>query len=98
MPTPNISQVMEAYAKDAEADARMRGITLDYSESSLNRVDQILEMLAPGSTLTPKSPAEEEQLWLLSKKYGGYIGQVVIKLMGGQWDLHDFPNGGSRVV
>ena len=98
MPTPNISQVMEAYAKDAEVDARTRGITLDYSELSLNQVDQILEMLTQGGVLTPKSPAEEEQLWLLSKKYGGYIGQVVIKVIGGKWELHDLPNGGSRVV
>jgi hypothetical protein len=98
MPVPTINDVMEAYAKDAEADARKRGITLDYSEPSLAQVDRILEALTPGGVLSPKSPAEEDALWMLSKIYGGYVGQVVIKQMGGQWELQDLPGGASRVV
>src|SRR5258705_11091956 len=98
MSAPTISDVMEAYAKDAETDARKRGIALDYSESSLAHVDRVLETLAPDGVLTPKSSAEEDALWMLAKMYGGYVGQVVIKQMGGQWELQDLPDGSSRVV
>ncbi|SRR6266567_8318341 len=98
MPTPSISDVMEAYAKDAETDARKRGVALDYSEASLEHVDKILETIVPDGVLKPQSQTEEDDLWLLSKKYGGYVGQVVIKQMGGQWELQDLPGGKARVV
>src|SRR5262245_45920866 len=98
MATPSISEVMEAYAKDAEVDARERGVALDYSEVSLARVDAILDSIAPEGVLTPHSDAEEDRLWMLSKKYGGYVGQVVIKQLGGQWELQDLPDGSARVV
>lgn len=98
MPAPTIRDVMEAYAKDAESDARRRGIALDYSEESLSHVDTILEAMTPDGVLTPKSQAEKDELWLLSKVYGGYVGQVVIKQMGGEWQLQNLPDGASRVV
>ena len=98
MPIPSISEVMEAYAKDAVTHACNRGVTLDYSEASLESVDRILEMLTSGGVISPSSPAEENQLWVLSKMYGGYTGEVVIKQMGGQWELHNLANGGARVV
>lgn len=98
MLAPSIRDVMEAYAKDAESDARRRGIFLDYSEESLAHVDTILDNMTPAGVLTPKSPAEEDELWMLSKIYGGYVGQVVIRLMGGEWQLQDSPNGGSRIL
>jgi hypothetical protein len=98
MPTPSINEVMEAYAADAEADARRRGLTLDYSEPSLEHVDRILETISPDGALNPRSDAEKDELWTLSKMYGGYVGQVVIKQMGGQWELQDLHNGGARVV
>jgi len=98
MITPTIRDVMEAYAKDAESDARKRGVSLDYSEESLAHVDTILEAMTPDGVLTPKSTEEEDRLWMLSKMYGGYVGQVVIKQLGGEWQLQDLPSGGSRVV
>jgi len=98
MSAPTIRDVMEAYAEDAESDARKRGVSLDYSEASLAQVDGILETITANGVLTPKSSAEEDGLWMLAKIYGGYVGQVVIKQMGGEWQLQDLPDGGSRVV
>ena len=89
---------MEAYAKDAETDARERGFELDYSEASLEQVDRILAAVASDGVLKPQSQTEEDRLWLLSKVYGGYLGQVVIRQMGGQWELQDLPDGNARVV
>jgi hypothetical protein len=98
MSAPTIHNVMEAYAKDAELDAHKRGVSLDYSEPSLAQVDGILETITANGVLTPKSSTEEDGLWMLAKIYGGYVGQVVIKQMGGEWQLQDLPDGGSRVV
>jgi len=98
MPIVSIGEVMKAYAADAEIDARERGVVLDYSEASLESVDEILEAIA-AVTPVPQQPTTDDVLWLYSKKYGGYVGQVVIKLMGGRWELEDMPDGNNaRVV
>jgi hypothetical protein len=98
MQTPSISDVMEAYAKDAEADARKRGFILDYSETSLENVDRILNSITSGNVINPQTESEKDDLWILAKIYGGYLGQVVIREMTGQWELQDLPNGSARVV
>src|SRR5215471_14200138 len=98
MSTPTISEVMEAYAKDAEADARKRGVALDYSEASLEAVDRILDAISPDGALAPKSPSEGDALWVLAKIYGGYVGEVVIRQMGGRWETQDLPSGDARVI
>ena len=98
MPVVSIGEVMKAYAADAEIDARGRGTILDYSEASMESVDEILEAIA-AATPVPQQATTDDVLWLFSKKYGGYLGQVVIKLMGGRWELEDLPDGNNaRVV
>jgi len=98
MKTPTITDVMKAYARDAEADARKRGFVLDYSEASLETVDRILNGITAGDVLNAQTESENENLWILSKMYGGYLGEVVIREMTGQWELEDLPDGGARVV
>jgi hypothetical protein len=97
-PVPTIGNVMQAYAGDAVAHAREFGFALDYSEASLDQVDSVLSKLTASGVLLAKSPTEEESLWLLSKKYGGDLGQVVIREIGGGWEMQDLPSGGARVV
>ncbi len=98
MAAPNINDVMVAFARDAEADARTRGFVLDYSEASLKHVDKILGSIAGNGLMAPCSPGEVEEVWLWSKKYGGYVGEVVIRQMGGRWELQPLPEGGARIV
>ena len=93
-----ISNVMKAYAQDAERLASEQGISLDYTEESLERVDLLLHEIAGNTVLTPRTPEEASQLWGLSKIYGGYLGEVVIRNMGGAWELQDNPDGSARVV
>lgn len=89
---------MEAYAKDAEADALKHGFVLDYSEASLSNVDRILNDMTAGDIIKPQTESDKEVLWTFSKIYGGYLGQAVRRELGGQWELHDLPNGRARVV
>jgi hypothetical protein len=93
-----ISDVMKAYAQDAERLASEQGISLDYTEESLARVDLLLHKIAGDTVRTPRTPEEASQLWALSKIYGGYLGEVVIRNMGGAWELQDNPDGSARVV
>jgi hypothetical protein len=93
-----ISDVMRAYAQDAESHAARQGITLDYTESSLDGIDLILHSIAGDGVLTPKTPDDEEQLWTLAKMYGGYLGEVVLRNLGGTWEMHENPDGSARVI
>jgi hypothetical protein len=93
-----ISDVMIAYARDAEHIALRDGIVLDYSEASLMQVDSILQGIAGESVLSPKTPEEEDQIWTWSKLYGGYVGEVVIRNMGGAWETLDNSDGSARVI
>src|SRR5215831_2266541 len=93
-----ISDVMRAYAQDAERFASEQGISLDYTEESLDRVDLLLHRIAGDGVLAPKTPEEADQLWTFAKVYGGCLGKVVIRNMGGAWELQDNPDGSARVV
>jgi hypothetical protein len=93
-----ISKVMKAYAQDAECLASEQGIALDYTEESLERVDLLLRKIASDTVLSLRTPEEASQLWALAKIYGGYLGEVVIRNMGGAWELQDDPDGSTRVV
>jgi len=93
-----ISNVMKAYAQDAERLASEQGISLDYTEESLEHVALLVRQVAGDNVLTARTPEEESQLWTLSKTYGGYLGEVVIRNMGGAWELQDNPDGSARLV
>jgi hypothetical protein len=93
-----ISDVMKAYAQDAERLASEQGISLDYTEESLERVDLLLHKIAGDTVVTPRTPEEASQLWAFAKIYGGYLGEVVIRHMGGAWELQNNPDGSARVV
>jgi hypothetical protein len=98
MANATISQQMQAYAEDAEHLAANRGLTLDYTEPSLETVDQLLTAITGAGVISPRTPEEEEQIWALAKVYGGYVGEVVRRNLGGEWELHDNPDGSARVI
>src|SRR5438093_8501806 len=93
-----ISDVMTAYAEDAERHALKFGTVLDYSEQSLELVDVVLQQIAGEGILSPKTAVEEEQLWTLSKMYGGYLGEVVVRNIGGAWEMLDNADGSARAI
>jgi hypothetical protein len=94
----SIKDVMVAYAGEAVVDAQSRGLALDFTEGSLNVLDRLLGHFTKDGLLAPKTNEEESAIWVLSKRYGAYLGQVVIAEVGGAWELHDLPDGSAQVI
>ncbi|MBI5597625.1 MAG: hypothetical protein HY928_16165 [Elusimicrobia bacterium] len=83
-----VSDAMRAYAATAMDYAEARfDITLDYSERSLEDVDRILAVWMRSGLVDPERLCEEERqgLWTFCKTMGGYVGEVVIRNIGGSW-------------
>jgi hypothetical protein len=86
-----VTDMMRAYSEDAIDLASQMNIDLDFSEESLNKLDQILEKYHIGipkglKKLFNKSPSEE-QIAQMAKIWGGYLGETIIKQLGGSWTM-----------
>jgi hypothetical protein len=95
-----ITDVMRAYARDAVSYARRQfDVNLDFSEKSLEHVDRILAERTKSGLLVPDnlSEAEREDLWTFCKMMGGYVGEVIIRNIGGQWQTKDLAEGGQGI-
>jgi hypothetical protein len=98
MADTTIDDVMKAYAVDAVAAAARREIDLDFSEASLDLVDELLgrECFVGPTPRTPASLEDEETLWVLAKCFGAYVGEVTIRCVGGHWVGDATDDGGIR--
>ena len=88
-----VQDMMVAYSEDAIVLAQQHGYALDFSEDSLKQVDQILEKYHQGiprgfKKLFSKVPSEEK-ITQISKIFGGYVGEVMRRHIGGEWGLSD---------
>ena len=84
----NISESMKGYADLAVQFAlNFYETELDFSEESLNKVDELISTYRSGQVFDPKELTEEQEqdLWIFSKMMGGYVGEVIIRHLGGTW-------------
>ncbi|MBL7738301.1 MAG: hypothetical protein JNK14_03725 [Chitinophagaceae bacterium] len=99
----DVNDMMAAYAKDAVEYAEQLKKELDYSEKSIQLVEEICTLLYNAiprnffQKIIRKTPSEETVIHM-SKMLGGYIGEVMIKHYGGCWDIEDFMNQGNTVL
>ena len=87
----SIGEMMEARAEEAVATARAYRVPLDYSEASLEKLEEILAGLyreMPSSRPSSQQVAEACKIW------GGYLGEVVRRRWGGEWTLETYPGAG----
>lgn len=90
--------MMSDFAAAAVAMARELNVTLDYSEASLEEVEQILAQLH-GELNHPQvaaldAPAPRPtaaQMDDLCRLWGSYVGEVVRRRWGGEWGLEQYP-------
>ncbi|MDF2922952.1 MAG: hypothetical protein K0R57_1866 [Paenibacillaceae bacterium] len=98
-----VKDMMIAYSEDAIEIANKMGIELDYSEESLKLVNDILEKYYQGipkgiKKLFTKGPSNE-QIVQMSKVWGGYVGEVIRRNLGGEWGMSkNFENAVSLMV
>ena len=100
MTDAEMDELMKAYATDAVAAAGRRAVVLDYTEESLAGVDELLgrESFIGRTPRTPESDEDEKTLWSCSKMFGAYVGEVVLRTMGGRWIADPTPSGGTRAA
>ncbi|WP_211748615.1 hypothetical protein [Paenibacillus sp. Marseille-Q4541] len=84
-----IADMMKAYAEDAVDFADQMDVKLDFSEASLKDLDSILqkfhgELPRGWRKIFNKGPSEE-QIAYMAKMWGGYLGEVVVRHLGGEW-------------
>ncbi|MDP4946330.1 MAG: hypothetical protein NWQ48_12560 [Alishewanella sp.] len=84
MQSAEINQLMHAAAQDAIAyAAEQHQLTLDGSAESLAVVDALLSALHKDQQHRQHSG---EMLFTLCNIIGAYVGEVFIKLVGGEWN------------
>ena len=79
-----IAQIAEAYSQDAIATAQNFGTTLDWSESSIQQVEQMLGRLHAELNVAKPSP---DTIWNFAKALGSYVGEVIRRHHGGEWGM-----------
>jgi hypothetical protein len=95
--------MMENYAEDAVQRSGEFGATLDYSEGSLRTLETILGQI---SATLPKSDSQktevtdsaQEQIDAASRIWGGYFGETIRRLWGGDWGVETYPGTVAPVV
>ena len=81
----DVSKIAEAYALDAIDIAKHNfNVELDGSEKSVQIVEEILETLH--NSLEIQKPSQE-QIMMMSKIFGSYIGEVYRHHHGAMWGM-----------
>lgn len=99
-PAVTIGDVMRAYARETEELVVARtGQRPDYSEASLLLVDVLLaDRLANGLIIAQRcTPQEDAELWTFCKRIGGYLGEVIIRNLGGEWSVRQQAGGDASI-
>ena len=95
MEQKDISAMMLAFADEAVKMAREGFETeLDFSESSLQQVEQILSHLCNEMPESAGESAVDE----MSKVWGGYLGEVVRRRWGGERTIDYYPGGQYLII
>ncbi|GEM_PF-382229 len=101
-PLSTISEMMEQYAADAVRLAPQFGVALDYSESSLEALEHILDQLAGKRPISEAEPRSEDtmqkELDSVSRIWGGYFGETIRRLWGGEWGVETYPGTIAPVI
>src|SRR5947207_15485920 len=90
-----LNDEMSSFALDAVADARVNHNTpLDHSPESVRYVEAILEKLCAAQPRSffqraMKKATSPAVLDKYARMYGGYIGEILQKQHGGEWEYDE---------
>ena len=83
-----LSEIMQVYARDTVRLVQQQlQVTIDYSETSLEAIDRLMESYSGGKLIIESELDEKrsEDLEILCKGLGAYVGEVIIRNIGGEW-------------
>jgi len=93
-----IDEMMQGYAESAIELAHDFDVALDYSEESLQGLERILAQLLDehraflqGHPAAQNATQVDEQMVMMCKLWGGYLGEVVRRRWGGEWAMETYP-------
>lgn len=92
---------MENYAIEAVLLASQFETPLDYSENSLQSLETILSRVATTLPKPDDSAGDErvkETIDGASRIWGGYFGETIRRLWGGDWGVETYPGTVAPVV
>lgn len=93
--------LMRLYAVDVVnmAEKRLK-VRLDYSEASLEAVDLLIQGYSGRKLLVEAQMTESQKddLWTFCKALGAYVGEVIIRNLGGEWIEKPQPDGASLIA
>jgi hypothetical protein len=84
--------MMLTYADEAVRAAAAKGEKLDFSAASLAGVERCLE-----ATVDVGGPLSSEDLDYETRLWGAYLGEVVRRRFGGEWQMSQYPFGAVAV-
>jgi hypothetical protein len=93
----------EAAQSGVEYASQTFGVTLDYSEASIQQVEGILSRIYDSiprgflAKLTKKAPTPKD-LERIGFMFGGYIGEVIKRHFGGRWKMESSLYQGQKVL
>lgn len=94
--TQSVDQALTEAAKSAVNFARqLFGVTLDYSEASIEKVEGILSKLHDAMPKRPSPPKEVEKVGFI---FGGYIAEVIKRHFGGRWKMETSLYPGKKIL
>lgn len=95
---PKIATVIGAYALDAVDHAKANfGVALDWSERSVEAVEQLLAQMNRMYVGSSPRPSEDE-VSTVAKAYGSYVGEVYRRHHGAEWGTMTIDGGSFPAV
>lgn len=87
----SLDAMMLAYADEAVGVAARHGERLDFTTESIAALDRCLTAIAEPPTGPPTDLDYDSRVW------GAYLGEVVRRRYGGDWQMSQYPGGDLAV-
>lgn len=87
MSDSSLQSIIDDWSSHVFGLAQMYDIELDYSENSVEKIEQLCEMIH--QQIISNQNIKEENIDKVSKMIGSYLGELITKNIGGEWKLND---------
>jgi len=86
MADSSLQSIIDDWSSHVFGLAQMYNIKLDYSEKSVEKVEQLCEIIY--RQIISNKNIKEENIDKVSRIIGSYLGELIIKNIGGEWTIN----------